>query len=133
MTGDEYHLDVVNDLDGNYVATFAKRKLAMRAGETDSAVTVNNPTLTEVGRTLSSALKHKANLDVDVFLNSGGASVLEMNPRFGGGYPFAHLAGVDLPRAILSWIQGNAAEPACFHMRENIRGVKLISPVRQSE
>jgi len=131
--GEEYNLDVVNDLDGNYVATFAKRKLAMRAGETDSAVTVNNPILTEVGRALSSSLKHKGNLDVDVFLNGGVASVLEMNPRFGGGYPFAHLAGVDLPRAILSWIQGNAADPACFHMEENVRGVKVILPARQPE
>lgn len=27
-----------------------------------------------------------------------------MNARFGGGYPFSHLAGVDLPKAIIKWI-----------------------------
>lgn len=36
--GQEYGLDVVNDLKGNYVTTFIKRKLAMRSGETDGAV-----------------------------------------------------------------------------------------------
>lgn len=33
----------------------------------------------------------------DVFVNNEQAYVLELNPRFGGGYPFSHLAGADIP------------------------------------
>jgi carbamoyl-phosphate synthase large subunit len=35
LAGQEFGLDVVNDLDGRYQCTFVRRKLAMRAGETD--------------------------------------------------------------------------------------------------
>ncbi len=35
-------LDVLNDLQGRYVTTLVKRKLSMRAGETDRAVTVHD-------------------------------------------------------------------------------------------
>ena len=55
---------------------------------------------------LSQALRHIANLDVDVFVNGDKVYMLEMNARFGGGYPFSHLAGVDLPKAIIKWING---------------------------
>ena len=106
LPGQEYGLDVINDLDGNYQCTIAKKKLAMRAGETDCAKVVDIPVLKELGKRLSGALKHIGNLDVDVFLSEGQAYVLEMNARFGGGYPFSHLAGVNLPKAIVKWLRG---------------------------
>lgn len=37
LDGEEYGLDVINDLDGRYAGTLARRKLLMRAGETDRA------------------------------------------------------------------------------------------------
>ena len=45
-------------------------------------------------------------MDVDVFLVDGKPYVLEMNARFGGGYPFSHMAGCDLPKAIVAWHNG---------------------------
>jgi len=42
LAGEEHGLDVVNDLQGGYRTTFARRKLVMRAGETDRAVTVED-------------------------------------------------------------------------------------------
>ncbi len=40
---------VVNDLNGRYVCTFARRKLVMRAGETDRAITVKSDQLEKQG------------------------------------------------------------------------------------
>ncbi|WP_416137140.1 ATP-grasp domain-containing protein [Halomonas sp. HK25] len=110
LPGREYGLDVVNDLDGNYRATFVKRKLAMRAGETERAVTEIRPELIEAGRRIGESLRHRGNLDCDVFFDGKQVYLLEINPRFGGGYPFSAEAGADLPSALIAWVRGE--EPA---------------------
>jgi len=111
IVGDEYGLDIVNDLSGRYVTTFIKQKLGMRAGETDSAVTVSSEPLRALGEELGRSLGHIGNLDCDVFLSPEGAWVLELNPRFGGGYPFSHVAGANLPAALIAWARGEAPDP----------------------
>lgn len=99
LEGEEYGLDVLNDFKGNYITTFVKKKVAMRSGETDAAITVDDQTLQELGREVASRLKHYGNLDMDVFYDGKTAYVLELNPRFGGGYPFTHLAGGNIAKA----------------------------------
>ena len=130
MLGSEYGLDVINDLDGNFVTTIVKQKLAMRAGETDSAKVVENDVLYNVGKTLSSKLSHIANLDADVFFDGENAYVLEMNARFGGGYPFSHLAGVDLPKAIVAWLSCEAPDKEILTATPGVIGYKDLSMVR---
>lgn len=111
LTGKEFGLDVMNDLEGNNVAVSVKQKLAMRAGETDKAVTVDLPEVREIGHKIGTALKHIGNLDVDVMQNEKGEyCVLELNPRFGGGFPFSYEAGVNLPKAIIEWVKGNKVD-----------------------
>lgn len=105
LEGQEYGLDVINNLAGEYQNTVVKRKYAMRAGETDCAETVDDPGLQVVGRAVSEKLRHIANLDLDVFVAGGRPFILEMNARFGGGYPFSHMAGVNLPLAIVKWLR----------------------------
>lgn len=105
LDGQEYGLDVINDLQKNYQNTSVKKKLAMRSGETDCAVTVDDPNLKELGKRLSQTMGHIANLDADVFKVGNTYYILEMNARFGGGYPFSHMAGVNLPAAILAWAE----------------------------
>lgn len=107
LTGKEFGLDVMNDLNGQNVAVSVKQKLAMRAGETDKAVTVDLPEVREIGAIIGLNLKHIGNLDVDIMQRSNGDyCVLELNPRFGGGFPFSYEAGVNLPLAIIKWLRG---------------------------
>lgn len=107
LTGNEFGLDVMNDLEGNNVTVSVKQKLAMRAGETDKAITVDLPEVREIGAIIGRNLKHIGNLDVDIMQRANGDyCVLELNPRFGGGYPFSYEAGANLPKAILQWLRG---------------------------
>ena len=115
INGPEFGLDVVNDLNGRYVATITKQKLAMRAGETDKAAAIFNTELTSIGQTLGTALQHIANLDCDVFEKDGLYYVLELNPRFGGGYPFSQMAGTNVPAAILCWLRKCQPDEQYFH------------------
>lgn len=113
LTGSEFGLDIMNDLTGKNVAVSVKQKLAMRAGETDKAVTVDLPEVREMGRKIGEALGHIGNLDVDIMQRADGAyCVLELNPRFGGGYPFSYEAGVNMPKAIMQWVRGEEVDPS---------------------
>lgn len=111
LGGQEYGLDVMNDLNGNHVAVSVKRKLAMRAGETDKAVTCDLPEVRYMGKAIGENLHHIGNLDVDIMQRANGDyCVLELNPRFGGGFPFSYEAGVNLPKAIIEWAKGHQVD-----------------------
>ena len=112
LTGSEFGLDIMNDLDGKNIGVSVKQKLAMRAGETDKAVTVDLPEVREMGRKIGEALGHIGNLDVDIMQRADGAyCVLELNPRFGGGFPFSYEAGVNFPKALIQMIKGESFDP----------------------
>ena len=111
LTGNEYGLDIMNDLNGKNMGVSVKQKLSMRAGETDKAVTVDIPEIREIGRKIGETLGHIGNLDVDIMQRADGAyCVLELNPRFGGGFPFSYEAGVNFPKAIIQWIKGEPVD-----------------------
>lgn len=126
LSGQEYGLDVINDLHGEHVTTVVKKKYAMRAGETDCAMTVGDRELQALGKELGCRLGHIANLDVDVFRQEDKIYVLEMNARFGGGYPFSHAAGINLPLAIVRWLRGEEPGREAFAARENVLSHKDI-------
>lgn len=128
--GQEHGLDVICDLAGNYCTTIVKQKGGMRSGETDYAKIVRSPKLEETGKKIALLTRHAANMDVDVFLSDGNACILEMNARFGGGYPFSHTAGVDLPLAIIKWLHGEKVEPQLLTPTPGIIAQKDISIVR---
>ena len=130
LIGQEYGLDIINDLEGNYQNTICKQKYAMRSGETDCAVTVENEKLQKAGERLSGILSHRGNLDVDVFMVGGKPYILEMNARFGGGYPFSHMSGVNLPKAIIEWLRGKTVDPSLLKGRLHIMSQKGIYLVR---
>lgn len=130
VSGTEYGLDVVNDLRGNFAACFVKRKLAMRAGETDAAETVDSPVLESFGKAIGEKLGHIGLLDLDVVMDRHGPCLLEANPRFGGHYPFSHEAGADIPAALISWSQGREPDPAWLHVNAGVRCIKDIAMLR---
>src|SRR5699024_2057688 len=107
LPGKEYGMDVLNDFNGNYIGTFVREKISMRSGETDKAISVIDSRFEKLGRKLGEGLKHLGNMDCDVFEKDGELYVLEMNPRFGGGYPFSHEAGMNTAAVYIEWLKGN--------------------------
>lgn len=117
IDGQEYGMDVMNDLHGNNRGVSVKKKLTMRAGETDKAQTVDNPSIRQIGKILGENLRHIGNLDVDIFEKDGKYYVLELNPRFGGGFPFSYESGVNFPKAIIEWLKGKDVEDSLLQPR----------------
>ena len=125
LNGQEYGLDIINDLHGIYKTTIVKKKYAMRSGETDCAKTIFSADLKKLGEEISNKLKHIGNLDVDVFIENR-PYVLEMNARFGGGYPFSHIAGINLPLAIILWLKGEKVDESIFSEKIGVLAHKTI-------
>jgi len=124
LPGKEYGLDVLNDFDRQYVGTFVREKLSMRSGETDKAVSVIDSRFEKLGKILGEGLKHIGNMDCDVFEKGDELYVLEVNPRFGGGYPFSHEAGMNTAAAYVEWLKGNKDIAHLNQYRENIMFAK---------
>lgn len=101
IKGDEYGLDIFNDLEGENPAVTVKKKLAMRSGETDIAEVIENKELENIGKKIAESLKHIGNLDMDILFDGQKAYIIDMNARFGGGYPFTHSAGVNELEALI--------------------------------
>jgi len=132
--GQEYGLDIINDLAGRHQVTVVKQKLGMRSGETDKAVTVKNEPLEKLGADIAAITRHPANMDVDVFWDGEKAYILEFNPRFGGGYPFSHAAGIHLPKAIVAWLRNETVDKAeLLTPRVGVKAVKGISVIVSCE
>lgn len=124
LSGQEYGLDIVNDLEGNHITTFVKRKLSMNVGETDRAITVEDEKLKQLGDTIGYKLGHIGNLDCDVIVNQKGCFVIDMNPRFGGGYPFSHMAGANLPAAFIAWANEEQPDMGWLKVEANVMSSK---------
>lgn len=126
LQGDEYGADVINDLSGTNRCVNIRKKIAMRCGETDIAELVEDPVISAELERLGRCTHHIANLDVDLFMVDDTPYILEMNARFGGGYPFSHLGGSRLPFAILEWACGRDVSYEDLKSRSGIVGYKEL-------
>ena len=91
--GQEYNLDILNDLKGQYLDHCCKLKIEMRDGETFKAKIVKNKKIDKLAKVISKKLKHIGNLDCDLIFSKKKFYILDLNPRFGGGYAFTHISG----------------------------------------
>lgn len=120
IAGQEYGFDICNDLQGQVLSIVPKRKISMRSGETDQAETCDTPSLIDLGIRLGEKLGHVGPLDVDLFIQGSKTFILELNPRFGGGYPVSHLAGADFPRLILKMIKRETVKPQIGQFKSGV-------------
>jgi carbamoyl-phosphate synthase large subunit len=112
VDGDAYDVDALAGLDNEVLHVVAWRKYLSRMGETEQAVTVEDPELIDIGRRLAETVGLVGPMDVDLFRTRDGAvQVIELNLRFGGGYPVSHLAGADFPAMIVDIFRGGHPDP----------------------
>lgn len=107
MGENEIGVDVFVDLlSGEVCSLFAKRKLKMRAGETDKSVSYKNNKLFEKIIKFAKDYGLKGANDIDVFEKNGEFYISEVNPRFGGGYLHAYECGVNFPKMLINNMLG---------------------------
>jgi carbamoyl-phosphate synthase large subunit len=129
IEGEEYGIDILNDFRGGHLCSAVKQKISQRDGSTEFAFTVDDPVLLELSRKISFAVAQRGNLDIDLIRSdSGEMYILDLNPRFGGGYPFSHLAGARFPRALVQSLLGEPSDPGTIE--PNVYGAIELVPRR---
>ena len=111
LDGQEIGADVYIDMkSGEIVSIFTKKKIKMRAGETDKAVSFKDEKLFDLIKKFVSEAGYRAQIDIDIFDIDGEYYISEVNPRFGGGYPHAYESGANHMKLIVENLAGNSNE-----------------------
>ena len=111
LDGQEIGADVYIDMiSGEVVSIFTKKKILMRAGETDKAVSFKEDNLFKLIQEFVSEAGYRGQIDIDIFDVNGEYYISEVNPRFGGGYPHAYESGADHIKLIINNLSGQVNE-----------------------
>ena len=125
LSGQEIGADVYIDMiSGEVISIFTKKKIKMRAGETDKAVSFKDEKLFELIKKFVSEIGYRGQIDIDIFDIDGEYYISEVNPRFGGGYPHAYECGVDHMKLILNNLEGKVNESIIGQYDDNVYMMK---------
>lgn len=127
MSGQEIGADVyIDPISGEVVRIFTKKKLLMRAGETDKSVSFKDGKLFAFIENFVKKAGYKWNIDIDIFEKDGEYYISEVNPRFGGGYPHAYECGCDFMTLIKNNLEGGVNKPNVGNYKENVYMMKYL-------
>ena len=134
LKGREIGADVYIDMiSSEIVSIFTKKKLVMRAGETDKAVSFKDEKLFDLIRRFVSEAGYRGQIDIDIFDVNGKYYISEVNPRFGGGYPHAYECGCDHMKLIVNNLCGIANKADIGSYDEGIYMMKYNEIMIRSE
>lgn len=114
LAGPEITIDALLDLHGEPLHYVPRRRIRTLAGESIQGVTL---AAEELRGWLEELLRAAARLGargpitLQAFLTSRGPVLIEVNPRFGGGFPLAYEAGGHYPEWLFAMIHGEQVAP----------------------
>ena len=107
IEGRELGIDIYVDLiSREVISIFIKEKIYMRSGETDKAVSVINSAVAALVADAVTKLGLAGPLDMDIIEKDGHRYIIDINCRFGGGYPLAYECGENYPLYINNNVLG---------------------------
>jgi carbamoyl-phosphate synthase large subunit len=102
VQGEEITTDIFGDGQGNMIAAVQRKRLKIRGGEVERGITVKYDRLIENSLRFTRHYKPLGAVNTQCFYDKEKekAFYIEINPRFGGGYPLAYNAGANFPGMI---------------------------------
>jgi carbamoyl-phosphate synthase large subunit len=99
--GEEYTVDAYVDRKGKLAAAVVRRRVSVRAGQSDVGETIKDPELVALTLALTENLPFRGAINLQFirgFEGNGGSTplLIDVNPRFSGGIAITRAAGVDL-------------------------------------
>lgn len=101
---DEFTIDAYYDRNSKLKCVVPRKRISVRSGEISKGLTCNNFLVDYVIKKLNLIEGAIGCLTIQVFFNEKTQRVvgIEINPRFGGGYPLSYLAGANFPKWIIA-------------------------------
>ncbi len=112
IAGEEYTIDVYVDFQGVPRCAVPRLRLETRAGEISKGVTVRDEALIALSLDVAKKLPGAIGcLALQAFkIADGGFVFIEINARYGGGYPLSWHAGADYPRWMIEEAAGRVPD-----------------------
>lgn len=120
ISGKEYTLDILADLNGKVLSVVPRERLEVRAGEVSKSRTVYREDLIEQGRYIVEKLGAIGPVTVQCIDDGKDVYWIEVNPRFGGGVPLAIRAGVDYPVLLYKMVKKQKLQPFLGQYNHNL-------------
>lgn len=100
---DEFTVDCYYDKNSELKCVVPRQRIFVRAGEVNKGVTRKNKIVSEFMRKLKYIEGARGCLTIQVFLSKKQERILgiEINPRFGGGYPLSYLSGANYSQWVI--------------------------------
>ncbi len=100
---DEFTIDCYYNKKSQLKCVVPRKRIHVRAGEVNKGITKNNFIVKEFQEKLSTLEGAKGCLTIQVFLHKSSDVIkgIEINPRFGGGYPLTYLAGANYTKWLI--------------------------------
>lgn len=119
---DEFTVDCYFDRNSKLKCAVPRKRIFVRAGEINKGVTKKNNILNEFKQKLFSLEGAIGCLTIQVFCHKTTEEILaiEINPRFGGGYPLSYLAGANYPKWLIQEYIVNAEVTVFDDWKENL-------------
>lgn len=105
----EFTIDLYYDKNGKLKCFIPRRRIEVRDGEVNKAVTQWPDFADDLYKKMADIPGFRGCITFQVFVNqsTGALYGIEINPRFGGGYPLSYLAGGNFPKWLISeYLQG---------------------------
>ncbi|WP_417215145.1 ATP-grasp domain-containing protein [Alcanivorax sp.] len=122
------NVEACSDPEGKPIRVSAWERKKSVAGETLLTTTIEHDKAINLVLRLLECSPIPGPIDVDLIERDGELYVLEINTRFGGGYPGSHLAGADFTGAMVASVQGRDPGPLSVY-KTDVTMLKELTPV----
>lgn len=100
---DEYTVDTYYNNDGKLCCVVPRKRVFVKDGEINKGLIIKNCIIDLFKSKIPIIKGAKGCITIQVFLNIYTNRIIgiEINPRFGGGYPMSYLSGANFPKWLI--------------------------------
>lgn len=122
-THTEFTIDMYYDKNHDLKCFIPRERIEVREGEVNKAITKKTVFYDEIFKKMAHIKGLRGCITFQVFVNQETNAVygIEINPRFGGGFPLSYLAGGNFPKWIIQeYLLNELKIPVCNYWEENL-------------